>query len=282
VAQALAAGRQALAQLTQCAAFEAEALLAALMQIERAQVLSRGEAVLPAQTLARYQVALARRATGEPYAYIVGCREFWTLRLKVSPAVLIPRPETELVVERALALKGSVAGGLAALDLGTGSGAIALSLARERPAWLITATDLSHAALAVARDNARELELANLRWREGAWFTPLVGERFDLICSNPPYIAAGDPALEDPGLRHEPLEALTPGDDALASLSAIIDEAPRFLNQGGALVLEHGAEQAGAVAQRLVARGFDHVRSHRDLAGHERVTEGISQGDAHP
>jgi release factor glutamine methyltransferase len=189
----------------------------------------------------------------------------------VNPAVLVPRPETELLVERALALGPH--GPARVVDLGTGSGAIALALARERPDWAVAATDLSEDALAVARTNASMLGLGRVEFVKGRWFEPLAPRRFDLIVSNPPYIAGGDPALRDLALGHEPKAALTPGDDGMAALREIVHSAPHHLERRGWLLLEHGADQAAAVARELVVRGFGHVRSHRDLAGHERTTE---------
>ena len=208
---------------------------------------------------------------GEPVAYIVGSKEFWSLRFGVNGSVLVPRPETELLVERALAL-GTDAG-LRVLDLGTGAGAIALALAHERPQWRIAATELSAEALTVATRNAAALKLPQVEFLRGAWFEPLAGRRFDLIVSNPPYVAAADPALCSGDLRHEPRDALTPGADALAALRHIIRAAPAHLARGGWLLLEHGATQAADVARELVVRGFRHVRSQRDLAGHERMSE---------
>jgi release factor glutamine methyltransferase len=189
----------------------------------------------------------------------------------VGPTVLVPRPETELLVELALALALPAAARV--LDLGTGSGAIALALAHERPAWRVTATDLSPQALATARTNAHTLGLT-VELLEGSWLAPLADRQFELIVSNPPYIAASDPALSDPALRHEPRLALTPGEDGLASLAAIIRAAPAHLACGGWLLLEHGAGQAPDVQRELTAQGFTAVRSHVDLAGHLRVTAG--------
>ncbi|MFO1426216.1 MAG: HemK/PrmC family methyltransferase [Steroidobacteraceae bacterium] len=181
--------------------------------------------------------------------------------------------ETELLVERALAL-GDAARALAVVDLGTGSGAVALAIASERPGWHVTATDASEAALAVARGNALAAGLQRVEFVAGRWYVPLGGRRFDLIVSNPPYIAGDDPVLQGDSLSHEPLAALTPGPDALAALREIVRGAPAQLAPGGALLLEHGADQGPVVRALLVAEGFAHVRSHRDLAGHERVTEG--------
>jgi release factor glutamine methyltransferase len=159
------------------------------------------------------------------------------------------------------------------VDLGTGSGAIALALASERPRWHVTATDVSTAALDVARGNARRLGLAGVELLLGDWFTPLAGRRFHLIASNPPYIGADEPEMHSPTLSHEPAGALSPGNDGMASLRTLIDSAPDYLEPGGWLLLEHGYRQGPEVARALVARGFRHVTSRRDLAGHERMTE---------
>jgi len=253
------------------ALFDAELLLAHALGTSRARIKSHPETVPEAAAVARYADFIERRATGEPTAYIVGRRDFWSLSLSVGPAVLVPRPETELLVERAFTVRPGRSARVA--DLGTGSGAIALALASERPEWEITATDVSEAALEVARRNAAALGLTRVEFRLGSWFEPLGGWRFDLIASNPPYIAADDPALLEPELSHEPQQALTPGPDGLASLRAIVRAAPDYLERCGWLLLEHGADQAAAVARELVARGFRSVRSHRDLAGHERMTE---------
>lgn len=212
-----------------------------------------------------------RRVRGEPLAYITGEREFWSRRLQVTPDVLVPRPETELLVERALVL--CEAGSAQVLDLGTGSGAVALALAIERPTWRITATDASPAALAVAAGNARALNVCNCEFVSGSWYAPVQGRGFDLIVSNPPYIAPGDPALADPALRHEPQSALVSPPDGLTALREIIGGARMHLTAGGALALEHGNDQGPAVAEMLVRAGFSHVRCHADLAGHPRVTE---------
>src|SRR5205807_2605427 len=209
-----------------------------------------------------YRRLLARHAAGEPVAYLTGYRHFWSLRLAVTPAVLIPRPETELLVERALALHPATEGRVA--DLGTGSGALALALASERPGWRLIATDVSEEALAVARANATSLALAGVEFRRGDWYEPLAGERFDLIVSNPPYVAADDPAMTAPALAHEPRAALTPGLEALASLREIVRGAPAHLARAGWLLLEHGATQGTDVREALVLAGFRYVRSHPD------------------
>lgn len=252
-----------------CGQLDSQLLLAHTLGLARSELLAHPARAVGTAPAASFRELLRRRASGEPLAYLTGCREFWSLPLEVTPAVLIPRPETELLVERALALgprRARVA------DLGTGSGAIALALAHERPAWEVTATDHSGEALQVAQRNAGRLALSRIQWRQGDWFGALGGATFELLVSNPPYVAATDPALA--ALRFEPRSALTPGADALACLRALARGAPAHLERGGWLILEHGATQAAAVRAALVAAGFAHVRSHRDLAGHERCTEG--------
>jgi len=253
------------------AALDAELLLAHALSMNRTQLRTHPENVPSSDRAHRYAQLLERRATGEPVAYILGYKDFWTLRLAVSPAVLVPRPETELIIERALALGPK--GPASLVDLGTGSGAIALAIAQEKPGWAVAATDLSEEALAVARSNAAMLGLGQVEFIKGRWFEPVAARRFDLVVSNPPYIAEGDPALQDPALLREPQIALTPGGDGMAALREIVRSAPHHLERRGWLLLEHGADQAAAVARELVVRGFGHVRSHRDLAGHERTTE---------
>jgi len=260
------------------AALEAQWLLARALGEPRSLLLTHAERPVGGRAHTQFEAMVLRRLAGEPLAYILGEREFWSLTLKVTPAVLVPRPETELVVERALALCTRPAAVVA--DLGTGSGAIALALAHERPAWHVTATDQSADALAVAAANAVSLGLERIRFRRGDWLAALQGERFDLIASNPPYIADDDPALHDPALRCEPQAALRSGTAGLDALGAITAGALAHLHPGGWLVVEHGAAQAGAVARMLVAQGFAHVRCHTDLAGRERVSE--AQRPHHP
>ena len=256
---------------------EAEALVLAGLGLSRTALLTDPERSIQAAELARLRDWTARRALGEPLAYLTGEREFWSLPLRVTPDVLVPRPETELLVERAL-LRAGPHPNPTVVDLGTGSGAIALALAHERPTWRIFATDRSPAALEIARANAIRLGLGRVSFLLGDWFDALRGLgsdlRMDLVLANPPYVSDDDPALTGDSLRFEPRAALTPGKDALVDLHALIDEAPSHLAPGGWLLLEHGATQAAAVRARLVARGFTHVGSHRDLAGHERMTEG--------
>ncbi|HVN99264.1 MAG TPA: peptide chain release factor N(5)-glutamine methyltransferase [Steroidobacteraceae bacterium] len=258
-------------------ALDAQLLLAHVLARPRSALLAHDQHLLRPEQAAAFDGLLARRARGEPVAYLTGRKAFWTLELRVTPDVLVPRPETELLVERCLALLPAPEASVA--DLGTGSGAVALALASERPRWQVTATDRSGAALAVAASNARALGLGNVRLLEGDWFAPLAGRRFDLIASNPPYIAGKDDALADPALRHEPAAALSSGPTGLEALAAIIAGAAAHLAAAGHLVLEHGAGQERAVAGLLVAQGFGHVRCHADLAGLPRVTEARRPAD---
>jgi release factor glutamine methyltransferase len=250
---------------------DTELLLGHALGTGRVGLRSHPERVPAAAAAAHFFDLIERRIAGEPVAYILGRKGFWTIDLSVTPAVLVPRPETELLVERALALHPGVEARVA--DLGTGSGAIALALASERPRWQIVATDLSGEALAVARANAQALGLTRVAMIQGDWLGCLPGT-FHLLVSNPPYVAAEDPALCQPELMREPRLALVAAEEGLAALRAIVRAAPHHLEPGGWLLLEHGATQSAAVAGALVARGFAQVRSHRDLAGRERMTEG--------
>jgi len=250
---------------------DTELLLAHVLGKPRSFLKAYPERVPTPKEVHRFRQYLDRRVAGEPIAYIVGYRDFWTLTLAVNPSVLVPRPETELLVERALALGPE--GPAAVADLGTGSGAIALALASERPRWTVTAVDISAAALRTARVNATALELSQVEFLEGAWFAPLTNRRFHIIASNPPYVSDGDEALKDATLQHEPRIALASGADGLTAIREIVRAAPDYLERHGWLILEHGSAQAAAVRHELEGRGFSHVRSHRDLAGHWRLTE---------
>jgi release factor glutamine methyltransferase len=262
-------GAGALQAYSDSAHLDAQLLLAYVLACPRSHLLAAMSEPVPARAAARFRALLRRRAAGEPLAYLIGEREFWSLRLLLGPEVLVPRPETELVVERALALLPAQCAAVA--DLGTGSGAIALALAFERPGWELVATDRSQAALRIARANAQRLGIANVEFLQGEWCAPLRGRRLDAIVSNPPYVAALDPAMA--ALRYEPAGALSPGPSGLEALEAIIREAPSVLRPGGVIVLEHGAAHARALATALVAAGFARVVCHRDLAGHDRVTD---------
>jgi release factor glutamine methyltransferase len=251
---------------------DAELLLATLLGLPRSALITRGNEPVALHDESAYAELIAKRVHGIPIAYLTGWREFWSLPLKVSPAVLVPRPETEILVEHALALlpRDAVC---SVLDLGTGSGAIALSLAHERPRWAITAVDMSAAALDVAQQNAHNLKLSHIQWRLGSWFDPVPAERFHLIVANPPYIAANDPALA--ALCAEPAAALIAGPTGLEALCAIVAQASGHLHARGWLALEHGIGQGQDVAQLLQAQGFDSIRTYSDFSGRPRVTLGV-------
>lgn len=216
--------------------------------------------------------ALQRRLQGEPLAYITGRWWFWDLELEVAPCTLIPRPDTELLVEQALSL--SLPTNARVLDLGTGTGAIALSLAKAKPDWQLAAVDFNPDAVALAQRNQQRLQLSNCQICHSDWFSALAGQRFDLIVSNPPYIDAEDPHLQQGDVKFEPLSALVALAAGLADLQHICQNAPAFLTAGGWLWLEHGYQQAEAVQQLLQAAGFTEVSSRRDYAGQWRISGG--------
>ena len=252
---------------------DAELLLEHVTGLSRTQFRAAPERELPVQAAWSFQQLVKRRMQGEPIAYIRGQQEFWSLLFEVTPAVLIPRPETELLVERALA-HIDVTSSASLLDLGTGSGAIALAIANERASTQITAVDQSPEALAVATRNAARLQTPRVRFVQSNWYGALdLSMRFDIIVSNPPYIASDDPELQPNVRRFEPTAALIPGPSGLEALRAIVAGAPHHLSAHGWLMLEHGWKQSPYVRDLLVRSGFAHVRSHADLAGHERVTE---------
>lgn len=254
------------------ARMEAELLLAHVLDHSRAWLYAWPEFKPDPEPTAAFKRLVEARHRGEPIAYLTGRRAFWSLALDVTPAVLIPRPETELLVELALA-RMPPDRACAVADLGTGSGAIALALAHERPLARVLATDASTAALDVARANAQRLRIANVAFAQGDWCAALGDARFDLIVSNPPYIEAGDYHLSDGDLRHEPLSALASGIDGLDAIRHICAQAHAHLNARGWLLLEHGWNQAVRVRALLDAENFfDAASSARDAAGHERVT----------
>jgi release factor glutamine methyltransferase len=256
------------------AELEAALLLCHLLKVPRSHLFAWPEKRLTEQQQAAYERLVERRLCGEPIAHITGEREFWSLPLRVTRDTLIPRPETELLVERALLHLASLSTPRIA-DLGTGSGAIALALASERSDASIHACDQSAAALAVARENAKALKMRNVSFFQGNWYDALPkGQCYDLIVSNPPYIEAGDSHLHQGDLPHEPVNALVAGPDGLADIRQIAAQAPDRLKSGGWLLLEHGESQSGAVQKILRERGFSTLSTLNDLAGRPRVTEG--------
>lgn len=251
---------------------DAEILLLGLLKKNRAWLYARGDDPLDDSTITAFTALAARRLAGEPIAYIQGSREFWSLSIGVAPGVLIPRPDTELLVQWALE-HISARQVDRCLDLGTGSGAIALALKSEAPKLSITAVDVSEAALAIASENGERLGLT-VDWRLGSWFKAVTGSQWPLIVSNPPYIASDDPHLQQPDLLAEPLSALVSGDDGLDAIRTIVAESPDHLVDGGWLLVEHGWDQGAAVRQLLESRGFGCVETRRDLGGNDRVTGG--------
>lgn len=269
------------------ARLDAEVLLACVLGKARSYLFSRPETELSDEHSTAFAALVARRAAGEPVAYLTGVRGFWTLDLQVTSAVLIPRPETELLVELTLTSAQHIGDGrrdapLRVADLGTGSGAIALALASERPHWQIYATDRSEQALQVARGNALRLGLERVQFGAGDWCDALPADvRFDMIVSNPPYIAGEDPHLTRGDLVFEPRSALVADERGLRDLATICRQSGPRLRDGGYLLLEHGYEQGVDVRALLTSAGFENVQSERDLAGHERVTLGrrVAQGE---
>lgn len=272
VRQALADGARQIGE-----AVDAEALLLHALGKPRSWLFAHADDALGADVQTLYDALLGRRAAGEPVAYITGRRGFWSMELEVTPATLIPRPETELLVELALERLPCDAACRVA-DLGTGSGAIALAIASERPHASVVATDASASALDVARRNAQRLDLPQVRFAQGDWLAPLSGQQFDLIVSNPPYVEADDPHLQRGDLRFEPVEALGSGDDGLDAIRRIVDAARAHLLPGGWLLLEHGWDQAAAVRELLRVAHYVEVFTGCDLEQRDRVSGGQWSG----
>lgn len=267
-----AALKEALGLESGSARIETQCLLQQVLGVARAYLFAHPERILSEAEEETYQALLLRRLSGEPLAYILGTREFFGLNFNVTPATLIPRPDTELLVELAL---GRISRPQAhVLDMGTGSGAIALAIAHQRPDAEVWACDASAAALAVARDNAQRLGIPNVHFIESDWFSALHGQRFDLIVSNPPYIAADDGHLSQGDVRFEPLTALASGADGLDDIRDIVGQAGAHLEMQGWLLLEHGYDQAARVRELLQASGFAKVFSAQDLSGIERCSGG--------
>ena len=265
----LADASQRLEQVSDSPRLDAELLLARAIDMPRSYLFAHPEDSLDELALERFEQALGRRIAGEPMAYIDGTREFWSMELMVTPATLVPRPETELLVDLALReIPRKVEWRI--LDLGTGSGAIALAIARERRLCHVTATDVSADALAVAAQNARQLELPDIEFVAGDWTEPLAGRSFKVIVSNPPYVSAGDPALER--LAAEPRLALAAGSDGLDAIRVIARDCRNLLHGDGVLLIEHGADQEEPVMELLRSNGWSDIRCYKDLAGLPRVS----------
>jgi release factor glutamine methyltransferase len=268
----LEAGARALAR-SASPRLDAELLLAHALGSTRAALRVLGELPVPAAARERYARLLAARAAGAPVAYLTGERGFWTLTLAITPAVLVPRPETELLVELALERLPPTAPATV-LDLGAGSGAVGLAIASERPRAQVELVDTSAAALAVAEQNRRRLGLGNVRCLLGDWYEPVGTRRYDVIVANPPYLAPDDPHLATPELEHEPRAALVAGPTGLEALATVVRGAARHLAAGGWLLTEHGATQGAAVRALFAAAGLGAIATRRDLAGLERATIG--------
>ena len=266
---AIAGATARLTRISDSARLDAEMLLCQTIDMPRSYLFAHPEDELDDLTQNRFEALMLRRLGGEPMSYITGTREFWSHELLVSPATLVPRPETELLVELALREIPRKAE-WQILDLGTGSGAIAIAIAGERLMCNVTATDVSRDALAVARENVRQAQLSNVECLEGDWTAPVAERRFELIVSNPPYVRDDDEALKD--LAYEPISALAAGNDGLRDLRALAATTGAILVAGGWLMLEHGADQAADVAQILQANGWTEIACHNDLAGKPRVT----------
>ncbi|WP_416140835.1 peptide chain release factor N(5)-glutamine methyltransferase [Halomonas sp. HK25] len=255
---------------------DAEVLLCHVLCVDRTWLYTWGDRAAEAAVVAGFEALLVRREAGEPVAYLTGEREFWGLSLATEPSTLIPRPDTETLVEAALEKAGKTAGRL--LDLGTGTGAITLAFASERPGWTVLGVDLRPEAVALAERNAARLGIVNAAFRQSDWFAALAEERFGLIVSNPPYLADDDPHLARGDVRFEPVSALVAREGGLADLHHLVRAACEHLTPGGWLLLEHGAEQGAAVRQALGDARYQSVASRCDLAGHERVSLGCWSG----
>jgi release factor glutamine methyltransferase len=278
VASVLVTAIDKLATVSDTAKLDAELLLCEALKCERTTLFAFPERELTVDAQVAFSALLTRRVNHEPVAYILGKKEFWSMMLQVSPATLIPRPETETAVEVALALCEQASARV--LDLGTGSGAIALALATERPMWRITGVDCCQSAVDLAEENRQIQSLGNVRFFQSDWFASIDECQFDVIVSNPPYIAQDDEHLHRAGLQFEPITALVAGQAGLADLYHIAEQAIPYLNGSGWLILEHGYEQAAAVRSHLQACGYRDVHSICDVSGHERVTSGRrSSGD---
>lgn len=275
IAAAIAAGIERLNTVSDSPRLDAELLLMRAIDVSRSYLIAHPNDELDDAALKRYQRSLERRSGGTPIAYITGTREFWSMELMVSPATLVPRPETELLVEQALgALPRRTAHRV--LDLGTGSGAIALAIAKDRPIAEVVATDISAEAISIARENARQHDIDNVSFEVGEWTRPVAGQRFEVIVSNPPYVRDDDPALA--ALRAEPQEALAGGDDGLDHIRRIVVDARDVIADDGWLFLEHGSDQGEAIRQLLLHSGWMNPFTVKDLAGLERVTCGRAPG----
>jgi release factor glutamine methyltransferase len=278
ILQVLQQAKAQLFSITDDPAFEAEILLAFVLEKPRSFLHAWPQTSLSMQQAKQFAALTERRSNKEPVAYLIGKREFWSHELSVTADTLIPRPETELLVETALILLSSRTERVNVLELGTGSGAIAIALASEQPSWQIVATDINPAALAVARQNAERFALKNIKFLCGSWFAALAKEAgtedFDMVISNPPYIALSEWPDYQAGLAFEPYSALVSGKDGLDAIREISHLAKDYLRQGAYLLLEHGFWQGEAVRQLFAKEGYQEIRTLKDMTNKERVTLG--------
>lgn len=274
VTQAVTELTKKLSIVTEVPQLEAEILVAFVLQQSRAWLRAHPESILTSEQANQLAQLLARRLLREPMAYITGHQEFWSLRLEVAPETLIPRPDTECLIELALKLYPDKNKTLSVVDLGTGSGAIALALASERPNWDISAVDVSQSALSIARKNAQTLRLDRISFYLGDWFTALPINRFDLVVANPPYLTETEWPQYAAALSFEPRTALVSGQDGLDDIRRIVSSAPDFMASNGCLLLEHGMDQGASVRQILSIGGFIDIETTQDLSGRDRVTMG--------
>ncbi len=270
---ALADSAQQLTEISESPRLDAELLVARAIDMPRSYLFAHPEDTIDAMALERLQQTLDQRLSGAPLAYITGIKEFWSMELMVSPATLVPRPETELLVDLALRDIPREAD-YQVLDLGTGSGAVALAIARERQLCQVTAVDISPDALAVARQNARQLSISNVDFLEGDWTGPVAGRKFRIVVSNPPYVASGDAALG--ALGAEPIVALASGEDGLDSIRLLARDCPGIVEADGLILLEHGAEQRDLVAEILRTYGWQRIQCYDDYSGNPRVSRAYS------
>lgn len=270
ISAVLSESKKQLLSVSDVPGMEAEVLLAAVLNVDRCYLYTRAEQLITEIQYDQLFRMIEQRQKGKPIAYLLGEKEFWSLLFLVSQDVLIPRPETELLVEKALSLF-SKDDAIQVLELGTGSGAIAIALGTERPFWKIDATDISPAALAIAEKNAQRLNCENIRFIESDWYSQLPTQRYHMIISNPPYIAANDSEIDLSVLACEPRTALIAGSSGLEALEIIISEASEYLLPAGFIVLEYGWQQAKSVCLLLETAGFEKMSCFRDLAGHDRM-----------
>lgn len=273
IQMALADLVEQLAEISESPRLDAELLIARSIDMPRSYLYAHPEDTIDAIALERLQRTLDQRLSGAPLAYITGIKEFWSMELMVSPATLVPRPETELLVDLALREIPREAD-YQVLDLGTGGGAIALAIAKERQLCQITAVDISPDALAVAQQNARQLSISNVEFVEGDWTEPVAARKFRIVVSNPPYVASGDPALD--ALGAEPIVALSSGEDGLDSIRLLARDCPGIVEDDGLILLEHGAEQRDSVADILLSYGWQRIQCYDDYSGNPRVTRANS------